>query len=262
MLEYVLRALRHVRLLRKVPLGILYYADEGSDADRSAERIRRAAAKAKHVLVLRPGNIGDHMITQRRGQRKYVLILEGKPARLGQVTKQPPVLDRTLEILTSIKALSSKKNRVAVAPTQIQTKTFPLLLPHRVEVTLLLSYLDKSIAEKTEKQMRAQIEQGKLQWRLEQITDRPPCNEHPASKKLAKAISDISQQWEIPFATESSLWPSVAGLVSEDTGVICGAGPVARDLSTPQECVERISVMQRALILTQFLINEVTSNHS
>ncbi len=40
----------------------------------------------------------------------------------------------------------------------------------------------------------------------------------------------------------------------EDQPVLCGLGPVARDLRTPQESLLRISLVQRTLLLTQFLV--------
>ena len=46
MLEYALRALRSLRRLQHLPLGVLYYADEGQDARYSADEIRAAAAPA------------------------------------------------------------------------------------------------------------------------------------------------------------------------------------------------------------------------
>ena len=46
MMDYVLKALRHNRMLQQLPMGVLYYLDEGRDCRYSAELIRRAAAEA------------------------------------------------------------------------------------------------------------------------------------------------------------------------------------------------------------------------
>jgi D-alanine-D-alanine ligase len=73
---YALHALRSARVLHKIPLGVLVYNDEGIDCRYSSEKIRESAEEARQVLVLRPGNVGDHIITQRRGQRLYRLTGE------------------------------------------------------------------------------------------------------------------------------------------------------------------------------------------
>ena len=78
-----------------------------------------------------------------------------------------------------------------------------------------------------------------------------------ANDRLVKSLTDVAGQWEIPLEFESSLYPSVAGLVSGRASVVCGIGPVAQDIDTPQESILRISLMQRTLLLAQFLVSKM-----
>jgi D-alanine-D-alanine ligase len=48
----------------------------------------------------------------------------------------------------------------------------------------------------------------------------------------------------------------VAGLVSSRIPVVCGIGPATKDLYTPQEAVNRTSLIQRSIIIAQFLLKE------
>lgn len=257
MLEFVLRGLRHIRKLHDLPIGVLYYTDEGRDWKYSAEIIKNAAAQAKQVLILRPGNADNKIVTQRRGQRKYRLLVEAEPRRLGKVLKQPDALNWVCAKLHDLAKLSSRKERFAVAASDIHTDAFPMLLPHRVEVTLLLSYCESNIANSLEQQIRDILGKDFVRWTLEMISDRPPMIARPKNRKLAKTLSQVAQQWEIPLKQESSLWPTVAGLVPTSTTVVCGLGPVARQLYTPQEAVQRISILQRTLLLAEFLVQEL-----
>jgi D-alanine-D-alanine ligase len=152
--------------------------------------------------------------------------------------------------------LSSRKERVAVAAADIRTDAFPMLLPHRVEATLLLSYSEADLAEKLERQMREILGRDSVRWELEMISDRPAMKARPKNRKLARTLSQVAEQWEIPLKQESSLWPSAAGLVPAPATVLCGLGPVARNLYTPQEAVQRISILQRTLLLAEFLVQE------
>ena len=79
--------------------------------------------------------------------------------------------------------------------------------------------------------------------------------ERKINKDLIESIQKVAEIWDIPFNTTSSLWPSVAGFVPDLTPVICGMGPVADQLYTPQESVLRISLIQRTLLLTQYLLS-------
>jgi D-alanine-D-alanine ligase len=85
-----LGALRHALVLRKLPLGVLYYLDEGRDCRYSADLIRAAASRAKKVLVVQPGIHTAGICTQRRGLRKYQLVVEGPSERIGRQRATTP----------------------------------------------------------------------------------------------------------------------------------------------------------------------------
>ncbi len=254
MLEYSLRALKHARKLNRIPLGIAIYADEGRDCEESTDFLRRVSSHAGRVLVLNSGNSGDRLITSRRGQRRYRLLVEGKPLRLGQSGRSAEVMKVLYGKLDELTALTNRKARVAVSAMDIKTEAFPMRLPHRVRVTLQVSYPNQEQAAELDKAMKRILRGGGVNWDLAQISDRPPMAERRANTALVNKLKGLAAEWEIPLGSESSLWPSAAGLVAEPVPVICGLGPVARDLYTSREAVSRISLVQRSLLLTQFLL--------
>ncbi|MHC4695491.1 MAG: M20/M25/M40 family metallo-hydrolase [Planctomycetota bacterium] len=253
MLEFALRALRSPKRLRNAAVGALLYTDEGRDARFSSGVIRAAAARAKRVLVLRPGNIGESIITQRRGQRKYRLRVEGDALRPGRATKKPETLRWLCRKLEELSMLTDQKNRLSVSTTSVRTEMLPMLLPHRALATILVTYPEEATADGIEERMRSTLGKGKPKWELERIASRPPMKERRANTRLAKSLVDLASQWEMPLKRESSVWPSVAGVVSSKTACVCGVGPVARDLGTPNEAVQRMSLVQRTLLLAEFL---------
>jgi D-alanine-D-alanine ligase len=255
MLEFALKTLRSQRRLRHLPIGVLYYTDEGRDCDQSKEVIHAAAARAKQVLVLRPGGLENKVVTQRRGWRRHHLHVEDAPTRLGQVRKKQEVVRWVCGKLDALSALSSKEQRLAVAVGDLRTTAFQMLLPHAVDVTIMLSYGEESVAEKAEKQMQEILGSEGYKWELKLLSDRPPMEKRPANRRLAGALAEVAARWEIPFGQESSLWPSVCGLVPSSVAAVCGLGPVAKNLYTPREAVERISLLQRTLLLAAFLVS-------
>jgi hypothetical protein len=80
--------------------------------------------------------------------------------------------------------------------------------------------------------------------------------ERRTTTQLARRLAQVAEEWEIPLKRESSVWPSVAGLVPAKTVCVCGVGPVARDVGTPHEAVQRISLVQRTLLLAEFLARD------
>ena len=256
MLEFVLKALRSLKKLGAIPIGVLYYTDEGRDNIESAKAIAAAAAEATRVFVLRPSNPQNKVVTQRRGWRKYRLVVEDTPTQLGKARRKPSVLDWMCSKMEDISNLSSRHERISIAVSDIRPTAFPMLLPHRVEVTVNLSYGDQLVADAREKSIRAILASGGFQHQLEVISDRPALKNRAPNKRLSAELSEIAANWEIPFGQESALWPSAAGLVPASTAVVCGIGPVARDLYTPNEAVERISLLQRTLLLAEFLAKQ------
>lgn len=256
MLEYSLRALRAARKLNKLPLGILYYADEGRDCIESREYITRAARQAKQVLVLTPGNLDDHVVTARRGQRRYRLLVEGKPQKLGQSGVRREVMRIVFGKLEELAKLSSRANRIGVSAVDIESEAFPGLLPHRVNVMIQVSYPKQDVAKDIEQSMRSVLKGEGVKWNLALLSERPPMPERRKNNTLVREYTAIADKWDIPIKTEASLLPSAAGLAPDFVPVLCGVGPVARELYTSRESVSRISLVQRTLLLSEYLLSQ------
>ncbi|MBW2466080.1 MAG: ATP-grasp domain-containing protein, partial [Deltaproteobacteria bacterium] len=257
MLEFALKSLRSIRKLRKIPLGVLFYADEGLDCRYSSDLIKQAEDQASEIIVLRPGNPGGKAITDRRGQRKYMLAAEGTPHRLGKSTAHQEVLRWVNTKMEEIAQLANRRERIAVSAVNIETDAYPMLLPHRVKVTIYSSFAKIKSGDELENRLEKILDKGSIKWSLNCISNRPPMKVKKNNNPQLDTLEKIAKQWDIPFSIESSLWPSVGGLVKQGTPVICGMGPSAKDLYTSRECIERVSLIQRTLLLSQYLISKL-----
>ena len=252
MLEFALRALRRMRRLRTIRLGVLVYSDEGAGAIHSADTIRAAAVKAREVFVLRPSEAGK-VVTSRRGHRRLRLRCEAEPQRLGKAHRQPDVLRWAWSKLEPIAGLSSQRHRLQVATIDLRSERLPMGLPHRVTATIVITAPTTAASNRAVEEIRAILGRGGPKWQLSVLSDRPPFSESPGTAVMVDRLAEVGARWELPLERQSSSWPSVAGLVPADTPCVCGVGPVARDLRTPQEAVQRISLVQRTLVLAQYL---------
>jgi D-alanine-D-alanine ligase len=252
-MEYALRALHRARKIMEIPLGVLIYADEGRDCEESAQLIEKVAAEAKAVLVMRPANANNSLVVGRRGQRRYRAIFRGEPRKLGQPGKRPEVMLRALSALEDIAQLTDRKARLAVSTVEMHTQAYPRLLPHRIDATLQASFPNSRAADQLEEQIRGILD--KQQAELALLSKRPAMPTRRINNGLLKSLRETAKQWDIPLNTETSLWPSVAGLVPPQVPVICGLGPEAQGLYTGQEAVSRISIVQRTLLLAEYLLN-------
>lgn len=254
MLEYALRALRRVKRLHRLPLGVLYYTDEGRDCRYSTSLIRAAASRAKRVLVLRPSIGGRYLITSRRGMRTYILSAEGPPLRFGEADRKQDVMRWLIGRLDEMAALSSKDDRLSVMPVEVKSYRIPMRLPHEISATVFVTYPDTDVADATDEKMREMLGRKAFRWRLQIVSDRPPLIARKKNGSLAKSIKQIAEEWGISIRTQSSAMPSVAGLVPAPAQVVCGLGPVSYDLYTSHESIGRSSLLKRTLLLAQVLL--------
>jgi D-alanine-D-alanine ligase len=253
MLEFALRALRRQNQLRRKRIGILMYSDEGRDCRYSREKIEQAASMAGRVLVLRQGSVGGNIVVGSRGIRKYQLIVEGQPRDLRPGSKAIDVLRWTNIRTENIMQLSSQKDRLGVFVSGINVKHFPMMLPHRVEASLLISYFSADVADKAEAEIRNILEGKGPKWRLSLISDRPEMPLRRENRDFYAEIQEIADELEIPISHSTSAIPSVAGLVPIGIGVVNGLGPTVDSPHTPHEAVQRVSLFQRTILLTEVL---------
>jgi D-alanine-D-alanine ligase len=259
-LQNAIRALRSIRKLRIIPIGLLFYTDEGRECRYSSKLIEKAMAQASEVLILRPGNLENNLVTQRRGWRKYRFVAESKPRRLGKIYKKRGVLRWASDCLDEFSKLTSKEKRIAVATSEFKAEAHPQMLPHRIIAEVFVSYLNIKDAETVENEMKQKIKSKDFKCTLEMISDRPPMKKTKKSDILYRQLKAVADKWEIPLDREFSLSPSVGGLVPSKIPTICGVGPIARDVDTPQEAVLRISLVQRTLLLGQYLATKARKN--
>ena len=256
---YALKALRHHRMLHKQPIGILYYMDEGRDCRYSAELIQKAAKSASRVMVLRPGGYMNQIYIQQKGQRKYFLTIKGKLRVPGEPYPNSDTLIWTVHRLHELTDELCRRKGVTVDFVGMETEGYPMRSPHKIHMTMMVGYLDNRKADESVERIREILTGSRFKIRMEMISDRPPMKKRPVNRELALSFEKIASDWDIPLQIDTSVWPSAGGLVPKRIPVIGGIGPIARDMYTPHEAVDRTSLIQRTLLLAQFLIRE---NHS
>ncbi|MFU8794435.1 MAG: D-alanine--D-alanine ligase, partial [Dethiobacteria bacterium] len=254
-----LNALKAAGRLDDTRLGVFAYADEGKGLLYSDKYLKQAATLAGRVFVLQPGFLGGKVINQRCGSRKYDILVEGPFHRIGSQECSADVLSWFLERAQGIGSLSRRQQKITVAVQEIHSDRYSVLLPHQVRATVFVTFLDTDLADEAEERLRKfftpkQEEHGEIRVYFEKLEERPPFRYSPHNDLLIARLRKLSEEWELPFGVESSLLPSAAGEIPAGIPVICGFGPASRDMFTPFECVNRGELLQRALLLSLYLL--------
>jgi D-alanine-D-alanine ligase len=256
-MEFALNALKHARALSRIKLGVVLYNDEGLSCRYSAGMLRQIFARAGCVLVLRPTTTGASILTDHRGQRIYRFTSEGNPFRIEKSVAQNDLLLCALDSLQSFSRMSLPAKRLSIAPVRISSTALPMHSPHRIEADVIMTYANTSLANEKEQEMLAGLpDKRHFKCELKRITERPPLPRRSINLKLAGEIIQMAGKRDITLSHQSSAWPAVAGLVPASVPVVSGMGPYGRNLCMPNESIERLSLVQRALILATFLASK------
>ncbi len=255
-LLWALGALKESKALAKRKIGVFFYADEGRGMRYSSSTFVKASREASQVLVLMPGFEGGKVVDQRRGTKKYSVVVEGDPVRIGSHKQKVDVLSSFIDRAEKLRGLSVEKDRITVAVQDVKSERYSVLLPHRVASTVYISYLDEQKAQLAEQEMKKIFRTNTrgMKCSVEKLEERPALRKvrrHPIVRKLERICGD----WNLPFGTESSLLASAAGEVSQ-TPALCGLGPACQGMYTPHEAIHRGELVERTLLLAVFLLQE------
>ncbi len=256
-LEYALRSLRSIRRLRRLPLGVLLCTDEVLGCQQSAELIQAAAARAERVIVLAPSIEPNSIVLRRRGNRQYTLAVTGKPIWPTQTTPKQSTTRWTIAKLESIAQLTSRSRAVSVSILDLSTQGYSLHLPHHVQASISITYRQQERAQEIEQEIRAILGRGKTRWELTMDWDRPPMPETAENLVLFEQLNQVAEHHGISLQRTTSSIASLAGLVDASTPCLCGVGPEALSRGMPGESIERISLIERTLVLAEFLAQDL-----
>jgi len=258
-LIHALKTLHLCDSLHQIPLGVFIYADKGKGMSYSSQTLQAASQKAGRVLVIQPGFKGGKIIDQRRGSRKYSILVEGEFQRIGATTGAGDIMSWFLKQAGQLLTLNRPEERLTIAIQQVQSQHYSILLPHHIQATVYITFLDTYLADEAEAEIfrlfKPSAKEGSMvRCKAEKLEGRPPLKRSKNNNILIELLRAISNRWQIPFGIEASLYPSAAGVVADDIPVICGLGPACENLYTPHESVNRGELLQRTLLLTLFLL--------
>ncbi len=193
-----LKALKVVNRLQESRLGVFIYSDEGRGMRYSSQILQQTAQHAGRVIVMMPGFRGGSIVDQRRGSRKFSIVVEGAFQRIGFQGDSDDVLSWFLHQTTHIGPLSRPEERLSVAVQEVSSERYSMLLPHRVRATVYVTFLDAALADEAEKQLRALFtskagEQESLRIHVEKLEERPPLNRSENSAPLISRLKQISE---------------------------------------------------------------------
>ncbi len=253
-----IETLHAMKQLHNKCIGIFAYTDEGKGMRYSGTDLKNISGISRKVFVLQPGNEGGKVMVQRRGLRKFSIIVERNPIRVGSKKAKYDAYEWFADRINTIEKLASEYDRLDVSVSNINLSSYSMMRPHQLEAIVYMSYLNNNNANLIEKKLKSMfaVSSRVFKTAISNVEVRPPMLKSPIQKETLTELERICLCYGIPFATDSSLLPSAAGDVAEGVPVICGMTPSGKNLYTPDECISRAELLQKILLLSFYLSDQ------
>ncbi len=253
-----LETLQAMKQLQNKNIGIFAYTDEGKGMRYSGMDLKNISRLSRKVFVLQPGNEGGKVMVQRRGLRKFSIIVERNPIRVGSKKAKYDAYEWFVERMNTVEEHANEYDRLDVSVHNISFSSYSMMRPHQIESIVYMSYLNKNNADQIEKRLKSLFASSSRVFKtaISNVEVRPPMLKCQFQKETLAELEKICQSYGIPFSTDSSLLPSAAGDVAEDVPVICGMSPSGKNLYTPDECINRAELLQKILLLSLYISDQ------
>lgn len=250
-----LRALRFVRVLCNMKIGILLTTDENLQGRISSNLIREISIRAKTVIGLNGALLDSSVVTSRSGAAVYNCQMNLVNAEKAlDVAKANSKFTR---LLTKLAKLSSEEDRVIVSPREVKINSNISNLFSHGEATLSVRF---NIPEQAEiydnkiHQLVKKVKSQKFQVQISGATRRNPMVKNEGSDKIFQKVKDIADQIDVRILEEHRWSSSNICFVGADKPKIDGLGPIGDVLNENEEYILRYSLMDRAALLALLLI--------
>jgi D-alanine-D-alanine ligase len=250
-----LQALRFVRRLRKMRLGVLLTSDNALQGRFAQSAIRDKTDAVAAVLGLRGASAEGSLVTSRSGAAVYDcrLSLEGTQDAV-DVARALGAFSRLISQWT---ALSDTENGILIAPFEIHAESN--IMEHYAEGEVKLSVRFNSPAqfEPIEEQIHKLARRrtgSRWSLRVEGGQRRPPMVRTARVEKLWSVMQSIAGDLDIRVREEHRWSSSDICFVNGNAAMIDGLGPVGAEPPDSSEYILRHSLLERSALLAMTLL--------
>ncbi len=266
-----LRGLRHIRRLRQLRVAVLLTSDGAHNGAGGQSLIDAAARRARHVIGLKSGDPDGSLISARAGEQRY--HLESTFRRQRRDVSAEQVLRHFSNRILALQELSR-------GPTPLDADTDPALpeqpeggvhahitrirfdaggarLPWRAETDLILRFTDPAagtpLDQNVERIANARTVPG-VRMQVAARPGRPPLQPTDRDRALLETIQSVARDLSHPV-TARHRWAAADICFAPDSAArIDGLGPVGGDARTDDEYILRHSLVERAMLLAETLL--------
>ncbi|MFO7889509.1 MAG: ATP-grasp domain-containing protein, partial [bacterium] len=249
-----LQALRFVRKLPKVRIGILLTTDNKTGGRVAREHILNISRKTRVVIGLKGAGIKGTAITSRSGAAQYSCQMNFEKGREAEEVAKS--VEKFTKILTRWTKLTDTATGVVVAPRKVEIDTNIAERVAHGEVILSVRFNTLEMGEEIDEKIRNVIKKdhsGNFRVQIEGGLRRPPLSKTENRERFWKRVKAIADKIDIRLLEEHRWSSSDVCFVQDNKPVIDGMGAVGAEHRDHSGFILRHSLLERATLLALIL---------
>lgn len=250
-----LQALRFIRRLRKMRLGILLTSDDALQGRFAQSLIRDKTETVTAALGLRGASAEGGLVTSRSGAAVYDCRLSLEKTQ--DAVDVAHALGAFGRLISQWTALSDTKSGVLIAPFEFHAESNIMKRYAQGEVELSVRFNRPEQFEAIEEQIHKLAQRrrtSRWDFRVEGGQRRPPMVRSEDIERLWSVVESIASDLDIRVREEHRWSSSDMCFVNEKVARIDGLGPVGAEPPGRSEYILRHSLLERSALLAMTLI--------
>jgi D-alanine-D-alanine ligase len=252
-----LQALRFVRLLRKIKIGVLLTTDDNLQGRFAKEYVKKVSEQTRYIIGLHGAFLNGGVVTSRSGAAVYNCQM----SMAGAIDSHdiPSATSKFLKLVGSWSDLSDPENGLAIASSDMQLESNITEPYAHASVHLSVRFNNTSqwemVEEKLKKSIPKKIKNG-LTIQIEGGLRRPSMQKTEKVDSFWKKVNAIAKNLDINLREEHRWSSADICFIDNEKYLIDGLGPVGEKPNDRKEYILRHSLLERSALLA-VLLSEV-----
>ena len=257
-MEYALRALRHLRLLSQLQVRVLLTTDASLGNRYSESIVQQQALLARRVLCFKPGGSGGTLVTRRNGMGYFSALVEGEEKHFtgDDLVGGVSAIEELGHKVRLWNKLCNPDAETFVYVNSLRADEHAGYLPDHAHASLFISFPDaevgdRLVADVTKIARKSYCKGSRCALATEVM--RAPFAESPQVATLFGELAAVADQMGRPLGKTGRFTAADINVVPPGVPALDGLGPVGHDTRTSGEHLEAPSLVERAVLLALFM---------
>jgi D-alanine-D-alanine ligase len=250
-----LQALRFVRQLRKLKIGVLITSDNTLQGKYTGSLIGQLSQSANIVIGTHGASLNDSVVTSRSGASAYLCQLNLKNnTDASHVSKATGKFTKLIAAFTD---LSNPDEGLVIAPSNVQIESNITEPYAHGSANLSVRFNHPEQMEETDRNIKRLIPKkgnGDYLIQIEGGVRRPPMIKTEKTQQLFTRLKDIATKLDINLKEEHRWSSADICFISDEKFLIDGLGPAGIKPSNKSEYILKHSLLERSALLANLLI--------